>query len=89
MGFGNILTVRSMPSLSLQDTQVSVSYNLKQVLRVTKLKHVHILAKLKIEHDAQRLVSSEGVHVCSMRRYAKNGVDAAGSSISNALSHVH
>ena len=37
MGFGNILTVRSMPSLSLQDAQVSASYKVKQVLRLTKL----------------------------------------------------
>ena len=37
MGFGNILTVRSMPSLSLQDAQVSASYKLKQVPRLTKL----------------------------------------------------
>jgi hypothetical protein len=79
MVFGNISTVRSMPSLSLQDAQVSASY---------KLKHVHSLSNLKLEHNAQRLVSSEGVHVCSMLRYVKNGVDAAGSSIANALSHV-
>ena len=37
IGFSNILTVRSMPSLSLQDAQVSASYKLKQVLRLTKL----------------------------------------------------
>ena len=53
MGFGNISTVRSMPSLSLHDAQVSASYKLKQVLSLTKLKQVLSLNKLKHEHTTR------------------------------------
>ena len=53
MGFGNISTLRGMPSLSLHDAQVSAAYKLKQALRLTKLKQVLSLNKLKHEHTTR------------------------------------
>jgi hypothetical protein len=53
MGFGNISTLRGMPSLSLHDAQVSAAYKLKQALRLTKLKQVLSLNELKHEHTTR------------------------------------